>query len=88
MTQRTETTTTSENAGRGERDLAKKHTFYRTAKARIACALFPAGAIVAVRYAGHCSCHGTVWYDVSTSNEFRDEETTSYPMHHLTDFVL
>lgn len=62
--------------------MSDKRTLYKTATARIGCALFPAGTIVAVRYL-HTSDTETDWYTVTYNGQY-----TAYPVHHLERFVL
>lgn len=60
-----------------------KRMFYRTARATIACALFKAGDYVSVEY-HRTGADGVDWYKVTSISG----ESTWYPQHHLSEFVL
>ena len=60
----------------------RKASFYRTAKAKTACAYFLAGDYVSVKYQRtERGCH---WFEVSKNGK----DVTYYPEHHLTEFCL
>lgn len=60
----------------------KKAALYKTARAVISCAYFQRGDHVAVKY-DRTDGDGCLWFAVTSNGE-----TTYYPEHHLTDFVL
>ena len=70
----------------------EKARLYKTARARIAWALFPKDSFVAVRFFGR-SPTGTLWFEVA-AEKFPDPvpplwyKSTCYPEHHLTEFCL
>lgn len=65
-----------------------KAILYKTAKAKISCAYFKAGQIVSVENATCEGEHGTIWFDIHSSEKGPLATVVSYPEHHLTDFCL
>jgi hypothetical protein len=60
---------------------------YKTAQARIGCALFPAGRIVAVQFS-HVADNGSTWYTINKTELGPLPYPVAYPSHHLTNFTL
>jgi hypothetical protein len=66
---------------------ANASRLYKTAQARIACAKFPAGAFVAVKFS-HRTDNGVTWYEIGKTQYGTLDQPVVYPAHHLTNFTL
>lgn len=65
----------------------EKAKLYKTAKATIACAHFPKGAVVSVQYDWTDEI-GDNWYLIKRTEKGDLPYDVAYPEHHLTEFCL
>jgi hypothetical protein len=63
-----------------------KQELYKTAKATIGCALFPADTFVSVKFSH--TANGVDWYEIRRTESGPLNGFVMYPAHHLTNFVL
>jgi hypothetical protein len=63
-----------------------KQALYKTAQATIACAKFPAGAYVAVKFSH--TANGVDWYEINRTCAGPLDGPVMYPERHLTSFTL
>lgn len=62
-----------------------KAPYYRTARATIGCAEFPAGAFVSVEYSHSNTSH---WFIIRRHEKGECQNVVAYPHHHLNSFCL
>ena len=71
---------------RGNRMIKTKDEMYKTARARISCALFQKGDFVSVKFS-HVS-GDEPWFEIDRSENGKLPYVICYPKKHLTDFCL